>query len=92
MKKLPKPINRKELQKDVKKYEERVFGGVNSLSRFFRRNIVNAWDLDALTDAQSVALVKYLRTASDCTVIFDFKLSQGKSLASRNCPSTKNAA
>ncbi len=79
MKKLPNPISRKELLADVKKFEKRAFGGINSLSGFFRRNIANAWNLDALTDAQAVALVNYLRTASACTVIFDLKLSQTKS-------------
>jgi hypothetical protein len=75
MKKLPIPIPTKEFIADVTKYERRVFGrGKDNLSRFFKRCLANAWNVDPLTDDQVQTLMQSLRNKKDrSAVIFDPK-------------------
>ncbi len=78
MRTLPKPIPKKELIADVTKYERRVFGnGKDNLSRFFKRCLANAWNVDPLTDDQVQTLVQSLRNKKNrSAVIFELKVPQ----------------
>jgi hypothetical protein len=80
MKKLPAPLNRSDFLKDIKGFEQRSCGGINSLSHFFRKNVVNVWDLENLTDAEALTVIKSLRSqlAANAGLILDIKLSQSK--------------
>lgn len=76
MRKLPTPIPKKEFLADVSRYEGRIFGnGKNTLTRFFKRCLANAWNIDPLTDDQIQTLMNRLRNKRDrSAVIFELKI------------------
>jgi hypothetical protein len=76
VKKFPRPIPTKQFIADVTKYERRVFGnGKDNLSRFFKRCLANAWNVDPLTDDQVQTLTRSLRNKKDrSAVIFELKI------------------
>jgi hypothetical protein len=84
MTKLPKPIPKKEFIADVAQYERRVFGnGKDTLSRFFKRCLANAWNVDPLTDDQIQTLAKSLRNKKDrSAVIFELKVPKKRKSSS----------
>ena len=62
MKKLPTSIPKNDFLDDLLIHEAIVFPNQkNTLSRWFKRHLVHAWDVEALTDEGALTVIKHLR-------------------------------
>lgn len=61
-KKLPTSLPKNDFLDDLLIHESIVFPDQkNTLSRWFKRHLVHAWDVEALTDKEALTVIRYLR-------------------------------
>jgi hypothetical protein len=80
-KKLPTSIPKNDFLDNILIHEAIVFPDQkNTLSRWFKRHLVNAWDIEALTNEEALAVIKHVRskTKKIAAVILELKTSKRK--------------
>ncbi|MGO8854595.1 MAG: hypothetical protein ACLQO1_02615 [Steroidobacteraceae bacterium] len=81
-KKLPRSLPRNDFLDDLLIHEAIVFPDQkNTLSRWFKKHLAHAWDVEALTDEEASTVIKYLRRNKRkiAAVIFEFKTTKKQS-------------
>jgi hypothetical protein len=54
--KIPQPISKHELKRDIATFETKFTNKTSTLSQFFSDSVINSWDLAKLNAAQLVTL------------------------------------
>ena len=78
-KKLPTSVPKNDFLDDLLIHEAVVFPDQkNTLSRWFKKHFVHAWDIEALTDEEALTVIKHLRSNKNkiSAVIFEFKTTK----------------
>lgn len=81
-KKLPTSIRKNEFLDDLLIHECIAFPDQkNTLSRWFKKHLVHAWNVDALTNEEALTVIKYLRRNKNksAAVIFELKITKKQS-------------